>query len=1203
MQLNFPQLEKKILKFWKENEIFKKSIERRKRAKDFVFFEGPPTANAKAGIHHVLSRVFKDIICRYKTMRGFKVIRKAGWDTHGLPVELEIEKKLGLKSKKDIEKYGISKFNKKCKESVWNYKKDWERLTERIGFWLDLENPYITYETNYIETVWWILKEIYKKGLLYQDYKVVPYCPRCQTTLSTHEVALGYEKIKEPAIYVKFKILNPEFKDTSLLVWTTTPWTLPGNVAIAVNPKFIYSKVKIGDELAMRTSFSSSPSLPSEAQYLILAKERLSVLARDYELIKEFQGKDLINLRYEPLYPPNEEILKIAYQVLPADFVSLEEGTGLVHIAPAFGEEDMELIKKLPEFPILLTVDNEGKFKLEVKKWARMFVKEADPLIIEDLKNRELLFKEELYEHDYPFCWRCHTPLLYYAKKSWFIRMTKMKRDLIKNNQKINWIPSHLKKGRFGEWLKEIKDWAISRERYWGTPLPIWQCKECGKSEVIGSKADLVSQNFSNNNYLIFRHGHSLRQVKNVAVCWPEKIYCPLTKKGEEETKIAAERLRKEKIDLIFSSDLLRTKQTAEIVAKEIGAKVIFDKRLREYDIGIFNGKPTHLAWQYFKEKRDWLSVKLPKGESLLLLRKRMVKFLKDIDRKYKNKNILIISHELPLTILEYSLKGLPLEKIIRDRREGKIKKIETGEFRKIKFKNLPFNEKMELDFHRPYIDEVKFYCPHCHSLMERVPEVIDCWFDSGSMPFAQAHYPFAFAQKSKIKNQKFLFPADFISEGIDQTRGWFYTLLAISTLLGLRSAYKNVISLGHVLDEKGEKMSKSKGNVVDPWLILEKYGADTTRWYFYTVNQPGDSKLFSEKDIDQALKKFILTLWNSFQFYKTYVPHFLRPWKMKYKNILDKWIVSRLNLLIKDTTQKLDKYDVTDAARLIENFVIEDLSLWYIRRSRRRFHPLGEQSSLGGRKTGKDFEEASTTLGFVLLTLSKLTAPFIPFLSEEIYRKCQMSNAESRPFFFIKGGTRGKKRTKFSSPVKCQMSSVHLEDWPRANKKLIDRKLNKKMEKVREVVTQALAERAKTGIKVRQPLAKLQIANGKFQIEKELLDLIKEEVNVREITFGKTLKLDTKITPELREEGIIREIIRNLQEMRKIAGLTPKDIISIQFEGEKKLKDILLKNQEKILKVALARDLKFSKKGKFELERAIKIEGKNLWFAIKKIK
>ena len=565
MDTNFPEIEKKILKFWEKDKTFEKSILRRKRAPNFVFYEGPPTANARPGIHHVLARVYKDIICRYKTMRGFKVLRKAGWDTHGLPVELEIEKKLGLKSKKDIERYGVASFNKLCKESVWHYKKDWEKLTERIAFWLDMKNPYITYTPDYIETVWWILKEIYKKGLLYQDYKVVPYCPRCGTSLSSHEVALGYEKIKEPAIYIKFEIRNPKFETRGrsyLLVWTTTPWTLPGNVAIAANPEFVYVEAKVNDE------------------YLILAKERLGVLGGNYEVVKKFKGKDLVGLRYNGLYPPDEEISKIAHKVIPADFVSLEEGTGLVHIAPAFGEEDMEAIKNQnakiknqnERFPILLNVDEEGKFKKEVENWSGMFVKDADSLIIENLRKKGLLFKEELYEHDYPFCWRCDSALLYYAKQSWFINMQKVKRDLIKNNQKINWIPAHLKKGRFGEWLEEIKDWAISRERFWGTPLPIWQCKKCKNLEMIGSRKDLAKQNFSKNKYYILRHGETIYQTekKKMMYPWPESEPVLLTKNGLSQIKKVAKSLKNKKIDLIYSSDASRTRQTAEIVAREL---------------------------------------------------------------------------------------------------------------------------------------------------------------------------------------------------------------------------------------------------------------------------------------------------------------------------------------------------------------------------------------------------------------------------------------------------------------------------------------------------------------------------------------------------------------------------------------------------------------------------------------------------------
>lgn len=961
-EIEFLKDEERVLRFWKRNNIFEKSLKKNQKGKKFVFFEGPPTANGRPGIHHVLSRVFKDIICRYKTMQGFKVERKSGWDTHGLPVELEVEKKLGLKSKKDIEKYGIGKFNEKCKKSVWQYKEEFENLTERIGFWLDLKNPYITYNNNYIESVWWILKEIYKKGLLYQDYRVSPYCPRCQTVLSSHEVAQGYKRVKEPAIYVKIKVLNPEHKNCFLLVWTTTPWTLPANVAVAVNPEFDYAFLEKNGEI------------------LILAKERINVLNIEGKILKEIKGKDLIGLKYQPVfdfYEPSLERERI-WEVVPADFVSLKEGTGLVHIAPAFGEEDMEVIKSQNsnlksqnynrEFPIILNVNEEGKFKLEVKKLTGLFVKDADSLIIQDLKERGVLFKEEIYEHDYPFCWRCKTPLLYYAKKSWFIKMTNIKEELIKSNQKINWVPDHLKDGRFGEWLEEVKDWAISRERYWGTSLPIWKCEKCKEEICIGS--------------------------------------------------------------------------------------------------------------------------------------------IKEMQQKSKIKN--------------------------------KIK-----------------------DLHRPFIDKIILKCEKCNGKMKRVLDVIDCWFDSGSMPFAQYHYPFE--NKNLIENKE-QFPADYICEGIDQTRGWFYTLLAISTLMGFGPPYKNVISVGHVLDEKGEKMSKSKGNVVDPFYIIGKYGTDATRWYFFTINQPEDPKLFSEKDVAEGLRRFILTLWNCYSFFDTYAKkkEIVSP---KSKNVLDKWVISKLEGLIKEVGKNLDNYEITGSARKIEKFVIEDLSLWYIRRSRKRFQNPENQSEL---------EEASQTLKFVLLNLSKILASFLPFLSEFIYQKLQTSNFK-------------------------HLLSVHLENWPMVNEKLIDKKLERKMEKIREIVSLALRERQKAKIKVRQPLNELQITNYELKKEPELLELIKDEVNVKKITFGKEFKLDTKITPELREEGIIREIIRHIQEMRKEAKLKPRDKILVGYSGDERILRILEKNKEKILKEGKILDLK--KKGEeFDLEKEIKVENEKIILAIKKV-
>jgi len=1151
MEIDFKKLENKILKFWQEKNIFERSLKKNKKGKPFVFFEGPPSANALPHLGHAETRVLKDLILRYKTMRGFYVPRKAGWDTHGLPIEVQVEKELGFKTKQDIERYGAAKFNQKCKSIVWRYKKEWEDFTRKIGFWIDMENPYITYTSQYIETVWWALKEIWQKGLLYQGFKASPYCPRCGTTLSSHEVAQGYKSVKEPAVFLKFRILNPEFENSYLLVWTTTPWTLPGNVAIAVNPEFLYVKIREGQD------------------DLILAKERIKDLDLNGEVLKEFKGKDLVNLRYQPLYPPDEEVTKRAFKVIPANFISLKEGTGLVHIAPAFGEDDMEAVKEInsqtesekEKLPIILTVNPEGKYTLEVKKWAGLFVKEADPLIIQDLKEKNILFKEELYQHDYPFCWRCHTPLLYYAKKSWFINMRKVKNNLLANNQKINWIPTHLKKGRFGEWLKEVKDWTLSRERYWGTPLPIWQCENCHYLKAIGSLSDLVSEKFSKNNYLILRHGHSLRQVKDLASAWPEKIPLPLTEKGKKQILVLAKKLKKENIDLIFSSDLLRTKETAEIVSRETGAKIIFDKRLREYNVGIFNHKVPHLVWDFLKGK-DLIETKIPKGESLLALGKRIYSFLKSIDKKYSGKNILIVSHEFPLTILENLLNGRSLREIMDWRLSPKKKVIQTAEFRRIEFKNLPFNEKLELDFHRPYIDEVKFYCPECSAMMTRTPEVIDCWFDSGSMPFAQHHYPF---ENKNLIEKKIQFPADFICEAIDQTRGWFYTLLAVSTLLERGPAYKNVISLGHVLDEKGEKMSKSKGNVIDTQSMIEKYGTDALRWYFYTINQPADPKLFFEKDIDKALKKFILNFWNCFLFFKTYTSFiFKKNYLPKSKNVLDKWIISELQNLILETTNCLEKYDVTTAARSIENFVVNNLSLWYIRRSRSRFQKPESKEEL---------QKASQVLGYTIFTLAQIAAPFVPFLSEEIYR--QMSGLES----------------------------VHLAKWPKANKKLIDEKLNKKMLRVKEIVVLALAERAKVGIKIRQPLNSLEISDKSLKIESDLLELIKEELNVKKINFGKSMKLDTKITPKLKEEGILREVIRNIQEMRKEAGFLPQDKVSVSYQTSPELAAILEKNRKLLLKKGNFKELVQKKSPQaFDAQKEIKVENEKLYLGIKKI-
>jgi len=1175
METIFPEIEKRIINFWKREKIFEKSLD--KKGKDFVFYEGPPTANGRPGIHHVVARAFKDIICRYQTMKGKKVLRKAGWDVHGLPVELEVEKELGIKSKKEINDYGIAKFNEKCKESVWKYKQEWEDLTERIGYWLDMDNPYITSDPSYMETVFHIIKRFWDRRLLYQGYKVVPYCPRCGTGLSSHELAQGYKKVREPAVYIKFKFKAK--KDTYLLVWTTTPWTLPGNVAIAVNSKIDYVLVKKDNE------------------NFILADQRQEVLGKELKIIKKFKGKDLLGLKYEPLFEKSaveyKEKFKNIYQVLSADFVNTDEGTGLVHIAPAFGQDDMELIKKQKkDFPILVNVDEEGKFKPEVKKWKGKFVKKADPLIIEYLRSKGKLFKEEQYEHDYPFCWRCDTPLLYYAKESWFIKTTALKAELIKNNKKINWIPEHIKKGRFGEWLNELKDWALSRERYWGTPLPIWQCQNCKHQIVIGSRDDLAKQKFSTNKYFLLRHGEAISDVEKFFSCYPELKKNPLSKKGKFQIEELAKKLRNKKIDIIISSDIERAQETAKIVGKELGIKLLFDKRLREIDIGDFNGKFVKEKDKLFNPDNDLTREDLIKihfekpfsnGENWADIRSRMLDFIKDVDKKYKKKNILIVSHQLPIYLFESAMHG---QTILELTDKGNDSKFQTGEFKEIIFNSFPYNEKGELDFHRPFIDEIEFKCPKCGKQMHRVKEVIDCWFDSGSMPFSQRHWPFN--DKSSVINNNLkppaLFPADYIAEAIDQTRGWFYTLLAISTLLGFGPSYKNVICLGLVLDEKGEKMSKSKGNAVDPWKMMDIYGADALRWYFYTVNQPGASKLFSEKDLNKSFKKFLMTFWNCYKFLDLYKDRVSKSGsiKIKVENILDKWIISKLNGLIENVSKELDNYNVTAGARMLEDFVINDLSLWYIRRSRKRFQDP---------KTDEEFSQAFSVLRFLLLELSKIISPFVPFIAEEVYQ-----NLSDR-----------------------KIKSVHLVDWPNKDKKMIVQDLEGQMEVVRKIVGLGLKVRSDASIKVRQPLSKLEIEKRKLKIDKELLNLAKEELNVKKIILvdkikekdlaigedqGIKIAIDIKITPELKREGMIREIIRQVQQMRKDANYKPKDKIKVFAQAEGTLNDFLNSNKKELAKQAKAEDFVIAHKEKsvFDVEKELKIDGLKLWLGLKLI-
>ncbi|MFH1253575.1 MAG: isoleucine--tRNA ligase [Candidatus Uhrbacteria bacterium] len=923
---NFPQIEEELLKNWEAEKIFEKTLAKASPKGRFVFFEGPPTANGKPGIHHIEGRAFKDCILRYRTMQGFLVERKAGWDTQGLPVEIEVEKQLGFSGKKDIENFGIEPFNEKCRESVWKYLEEWQSITKRIGFWLDLDHPYITYHSEYIESLWWVIKQIWDKGFLYQDYKVVPHCPRCGTSLSSHELAQGYKEVEDPAVYIKFKVTKladgSEPKESEYLVaWTTTPWTLPANVALAVGTNMAYVKVKHQDE------------------NLWLAKSRVEVATKgEFEIIEEKSGSDLVGMEYEPLYDftkkkmaGTEEGKKRAWYVVPADFVSLDDGSGIVHTAVMYGVEDFELGQKIG-LPKIHLVGLDGKMTDDCGSFAGLFVKDADPKVIEDLTARGLLLAQERIKHTYPFCWRCKSPLVYYAKDSWYIRMSSLRDKLIEENSKIHWEPDYIKDGRFGEWLREVKDWSFSRERYWGTPLPVWVC-ECGEKSCIGSFDEL--------------HARSISPLPG----------------GE-------------------------------------GAG----------------------------------------GEGLM-----------------------------------------------------------TGDGGGV------------FDPHRPFVDGVLIKCEKCGSQMKRVTEVCDVWFDSGCMPFAQWHYPFE--NKEKIDSNE-AYPADYISEAIDQTRGWFYTLLAVATLLGKERPFKNVICYGHVLDAKGKKMSKSVGNIVDPISTINQYGADAVRWYMYSINQPGDSKRFDLKALDEMVKKVFMILWNVMTFYELYIGvEGAKGVEGVSGNVLDRWVLARLNQLIKESTEQLDGFKVTEPVRAIGDF-INDLSTWFVRRSRDRFKGKDEA----------DKAAALATLREGLITVSKLMAPFAPFLSEAIYLR-------------LGGG----------------LSSVHLDLWPTVDQTLLDEKLLDRMARSRSVVSKILEKRSETGRAVRQPLASATVWLPEGELDEELVNIIKDEVNVKNVIIEKgeyNVELDVNLTPELLREGMARDLVRRVNEMRKNNKLTIENRIELYFES-----------------------------------------------------
>lgn len=1138
--------EEKVLEFWQGSKIFEKSLEKDSPKGEYVFFEGPPTANGRPGIHHLEARAFKDAVLRYKTMNGFLVKRKGGWDTHGLPVEIEVEKKLNLESKKEIEEYGIDKFNKECKKCVWTYTDLWYKFTNRIGFWVDQENPYVTYHNSFIESVWNVIKEADKQKLLYRDYKIVPWCPRCGTGLSSHELAQGYQDVKDITVYVKFKLtgvscsqffsrITPEVlcdtektENTSLsiLVWTTTPWTLPSNVALAVGEDIEYVLIKQNEE------------------FLILAKSRLCILEGNFEIIKEIKGSDLLGLSYEPLYPYTKNIISKeeseklinAYKIHNASFVTTEDGTGVVHIAPMYGQDDFDLGNNVG-LPKCHLVGLDGKFLEGTDFLNNRFVRDEDVAIdiIKDLAGKNLLYKKEKYEHTYPHCWRCKTALIYYARDSWYIKMSALRDKMVKENENINWEPSYIKEGRFGEWLKDIKDWAISRERYWGTPLPAWTCNECKKIHVLGSVSDIKNKSpKSGNQYFFMRHGESENNVLDTISCSLDSVY-GLTEKGVEQIKQSSESLKDKNIDLIFSSPLKRTKETANIVASVLGKKeeeIVFDERLREMMILSRDGETWTKYHEDFPNNEENFDHHEEGDESFYMLKKRVMDFLDDIESKYKNKNILIVTHGGLAWLAGVGSLGLEIKDIVS--KIGKDEFFKNGEVRKVDYIRFPHNENYELDLHRPYVDNINLVCGDikddgkiCEGKLERTKEVMDVWLDSGSMPFAQSHYPFSTKDIS--------YPADFISEGIDQTRGWFYTLHAVGNIMGKGMAFKNVICLGLVLDANGKKMSKSLGNGVDPWVMIDKYGVDTLRLWMYSVNQPGEPKNFDEKTVSELNNKFFNLLYNVWAFYELYRDEKFELQEVpESKNVLDKWILSKLFVLSEDVTQSMESYKLLEPVRSIKSF-IDDLSTWYLRRSRDRI------------KEGDI--EAKQTLYFVFKTLSKMIAPFAPFAAEDLWLKTRKETDQE---------------------------SVHLVSWPSLKiseiyfgKCQAEEVLNN-MKETREVVTLGLQARQKAGIAVRQPLASVLVK--KHNLKDEYVSILKDELNVKDVFFEDSSELevvlDTNITEELKKEGNFRELVRAIQDIRKQKGLNPSDQVNLEIFSTEDgynfvdgFKDLLMKN------------------------------------------
>ena len=1109
--------ESAILKYWQENNIFQKSLDKNKDKDVFRYYDGPPYATGLPHFGNALPSAVKDMYPRYMTMKGRNVPRSWGWDTHGLPIESLAEKTLGFKGKKDIEDFGVGKFNETARASVFKFRDDWKEIIPKLGRWVDMDNDYRTLDATYMESNLWAFKKLHEKGLVYEGYKVMPWCPHCETVLSNYEVTEGYKEISDLSAYAYFKILDSEYKDASIIAWTTTPWTLPGNVALAINKDFIYLLVDTGT----RKIIISKSSL-----------EKISTFKKEgeeFSIIKEIKGEELLGISYEPVFRYYEnEKTDTTWKIYHGDFVTDTDGTGVVHIAPVFGDDDMKLAKN-ENLPVIKHVTQNGEFVAEVTDFSGPVKpkddhSKADIEVIKYLAHNGHLFAKEKYIHTYPHCWRCKTPLINYATSSWFIKTTAVKDRMIEINNGINWHPDEIGHKRLHSWLENNRDWAVSRSRYWGTPLPMWKSdnEESENPYICLGSVDEIKNKTRRNTYTAMRHGeatHLTESVMSSGLEFSKKHH--LTDKGREDVKVSAEKMIMENNipDIIYVSPIVRTQESAEIVKQIIKEKtgkdveIKIDARLIEQQYGDLDGQSDEIYNTFTANKSEKFIKAFPNGESLADVKKRVAEFLYEIDKKHKNENILIVTHEGCVYSAQHIARGDNVESIIKGKKV--CEKTKPAQYLSIDFAFIPHNIDFELDFHRPYIDEVVFM--ENNEVYKRLPEVLDVWYDAGSMPFSSVHYPFDFNDVQKKDFEENL-TVDFVAESLDQTRGWFYYMLFMSVALFDKAPFKNVLVSGMVLAEDGKKMSKSLGNYAELIPVVEEFGADSLRYFL--LSSPvtrAEEYAFSQKMLNEINNKFFNKISNTISFLEMYGAKNLDidiDNSFSNTNELDAWIEIKLNTLVKDITENLDNYQIDRAAKPILDFV-DELSTWYLRRCRDRFK-------------GIEDELVTKNLLIVLVTLSKVIAPFTPFMAEEMY-------------LFVKS----------FAHIKDVKESVHLEVWPEF-KTITDISVLEKMTQTRQVIEQGLALRNKAGIKVRQPLQSISVQ--KEIIENIYTEIIKDELNVKEVIEGLEISLDTNITEDLRVEGVVRDMIREIQSKRKELNLIPSDKISLTIKTKENI-------------------------------------------------